>query len=46
MEKVFKTLFVLGVIVFCILIIALFLFILKLILLFNPQINLLGMTIS
>ncbi|KKS33470.1 MAG: hypothetical protein UU95_C0030G0007 [Parcubacteria group bacterium GW2011_GWC2_42_12] len=46
MEKIFKTLFVLGVIVFCLLIIALFLFLLKLILLFTPQINLLGLTIN
>lgn len=46
MEKVFKTLFVLGVIVFCILIVGLFLIILKIILLFTPQINLLGLTIN
>lgn len=45
MEKVFKTLFVLGVIVFCILIVAFFLFLLKIILLFTPQINLFGLTI-
>ncbi|GEM_PF-6508794 len=46
MEKVFKTLFVLGVIVFCVVIIGVFLLILKLILLFTPQIDIFGMTIQ
>lgn len=46
MEKIFKTLFVLGLIVFIILIIGLFLLLLKIILLFNPQINIFGLTIS
>jgi len=46
MERIFKTLFVLGVIVFCLLIVGLFLLLLKLILVFNPQINIFGMIIQ
>ncbi|MEI6597296.1 MAG: hypothetical protein WCL13_03795 [bacterium] len=46
MEKIFKTLFVLGVIVFCIVIVVIFLLLLKLILMFNQQINLFGMVIQ
>lgn len=46
MEGIFKTLFVLGVIVFCLLIIGLFLLLLKFILLFYPQISLFGMLIQ
>jgi hypothetical protein len=46
MESIFKVLLVLGVIVFCILIITFFLFSLKLILLFTPQINLFGLSIT
>jgi hypothetical protein len=46
MQGIFKTLFVLGVIVFCIVVIALFLLLLKLILLFNPEINIFGMLIQ
>jgi len=46
MEKIFKTLFVLGVIVFCILIIGLFLLLLKIILLFTPQIHIFGLLIT
>jgi hypothetical protein len=46
MQGIFKTLFVLGVIVFCIVVIALFLLLLKVILLFNPEISLFGMTIQ
>jgi hypothetical protein len=46
MEKVFKTLFVLGVIVFSILIVVLFLLLLKVVLLFTPQINIFGLSIT
>jgi len=46
MERIFKTLFVLGVIVFIIVSILLFLLLLKVILLFTPQINLLGLQIQ
>ncbi len=46
MERIFKTLFVLGIIVFCILIVSLFMLFLKFLLLFNQQINLFGMTIQ
>ena len=46
MEGIFKTLFVLGVIVFCILVIGLFLLLLKLILAFTPQIHIFGLLIQ
>lgn len=46
MEKVFKTLFFLAIIVFIVLIIGLFLLVLKLLLLFTAQINIFGMTIQ
>jgi len=46
MERIFKILFVLGVIVFIIVSILLFLLLLKVILLFTPQINLLGLQIQ
>lgn len=46
MEKVFKTLFALGVIVFCILIIGLFLLALKIILLFKSPLHIFGMIIQ
>jgi len=45
MEGIFRTLFTLGVLVFIILIVGLFLLTLKLFLLFTPQIHLLGLTI-
>ena len=46
MEGVFKFLFFLAVIVFCITIIGFFLLICKIILLFQPQIHLMGVLIS
>lgn len=46
MERIFKTLFVLGIIVFCLLIIGLFLLLLKVMLLFTAQINLFGLAIQ
>lgn len=46
METTFKILFVLAVLVFCITIIGIFLLICKIILLFQPQINLMGLVIS
>lgn len=46
MERTFKILFFLGVIVFCVITILLFLIALKVILLFTPQISLLGMQIQ
>lgn len=45
MEKVFKTLFVLGIIVYSAVVVALFLLALKVILLFTEQINIFGLTI-
>ncbi|MDO8668124.1 MAG: hypothetical protein Q7K35_03425 [bacterium] len=46
MEKVFKTLFVLAILISCVLLIVGFLFLLKLILLFTPEIHLFGMLIT
>ena len=46
MEKTFKFIFVLAVLVFCILIIGLFLLAMKILLLITPEIHLMGLTIS
>jgi hypothetical protein len=46
MEGVFKFLFVLAVIVFCITVIGLFLLIVKIILMFQPQVQLMGVLMS
>ncbi|MFA4941673.1 MAG: hypothetical protein WC582_03735 [Patescibacteria group bacterium] len=46
MEKTFKFVFVLGVIVFCLVVIGIFLLALKIMLIFSPQINILGLTIT
>jgi len=46
MEAAFKILFVLAVIVFCITVIGVFLVIAKVILMFQPQIHLMGLIIS
>ncbi len=46
METAFKFIFFLAVLVFCITIIGLFLLIIKIILLFQPEINLMGLLIS
>jgi hypothetical protein len=46
MEKTFKAIFVFGIIIFCLLIIGLFLILLKGILIFNQQINIMGMVIT
>ncbi len=45
-EKLFKTSFVLAIIVFCILVIGVFLLISKIILIFSPEIHLMGLTIG
>jgi hypothetical protein len=44
-EGVFKFLFVLAIIIFCLVTIGIFLIILKILLLFSPSINLMGLTI-
>ncbi|MBU0636820.1 MAG: hypothetical protein ABH818_02195 [Patescibacteria group bacterium] len=46
MEKTFITIFILGILVYSLLIVGIFLFICKLILLTTSQINILGLTIS
>jgi len=46
MEKIFKTLFVLAAIVFCITVIGVFLLIVKIILLFQPQVHIMGLIVS
>jgi len=46
MESVFKLLFALAVIVFCLTVIGIFLIIIKAILLFQPQVHLMGLIIS
>jgi len=44
-EKIFIIIFTLAVIVFCILIVGLFLILLKILLLFFPEIHIMGLTI-
>ena len=46
MEGIFKILFFLAVLVFCLVVVGLFLLILKIILMFQPQINFMGLIIS
>ena len=46
MEAAFKILFVLAVLVFCMTVIGFFLVIVKIILMFQPQVNLMGLIIS
>ncbi len=45
MESFFKFLFALAVVVFCLTVIGVFLLICKIVLMFQPQINLMGLTI-
>lgn len=44
-EGFFKFVFVTAIFVFCLVVIGIFLIILKILLLFNPEINLMGLTI-
>lgn len=46
MESAFKILFGLAAVVFCITVIGLFLLLVKIILLFQPQVHLMGLIIS
>lgn len=46
MEGVFKFFFILAVIVFCLVVIGVFLLIIKIILMFEPQVHLMGLIIS
>jgi hypothetical protein len=46
MEGAFKTFFTLAVLVFCAVVIGIFLIIIKIILLFHPEVHLMGLIIS
>ncbi len=46
MEGAFKLFFTLAVLVFCAVVIGIFLIVLKIILMFNPEINLMGLLIQ
>lgn len=46
MEGAFKTFFFLAILIFCLVVIGLFLIIVKIILLFQPVVNLMGVSIS
>ncbi len=46
MENLFKVVFVFAVLIFCVLVIGIFLLIIKLLLLANPEINIMGITFS
>lgn len=46
MEGMFKTVFGLAVVVFCLTIIGIFLLIVKIILMFQPQVQIMGLLIS
>lgn len=46
MEATFKIIFFLAILIFCLTIIGLFLLAIKIILLFQPQVNLMGLIIS
>lgn len=46
MEKTFKTIFVLAVIVYSILMVGLFLLLIKIVLVFTPEVHILGVTLS
>jgi len=46
MELAFKILFFLAVLIFCILVIGIFLIILKVVLLFTPEVHLMGLLIT
>jgi hypothetical protein len=46
MEALFKTVFFFAILVFCVLIIGLFLLFVKILLLFNDQVQMLGITMT
>lgn len=46
MEKTFKAVFFIAILAFCVLIIGIFLLLLKVLLMFNPEIHLLGLVIT
>jgi uncharacterized membrane protein YqiK len=46
METLFKTLFVIAIIVFCLLVIGVFLLLIKAFLIFNTEVNLFGLSIT
>jgi hypothetical protein len=46
MEAAFKTVFIIAVLVFCVLIVGVFLLIIKILFLFSPEITLMGITMT
>lgn len=46
MEGIFKFTFALAIFLFCLLVVGVFLFILKIILLFNTEVNIMGLIIT
>lgn len=46
LEKVFKVLFTLAIILFCLMCVGVFLLIVKILLMFYPQVNILGLVIQ
>jgi hypothetical protein len=45
-EKAFKTIFILAIFVFCAVVIGIFLIVLKILLLFQPELSIMGLTIQ
>jgi hypothetical protein len=45
-EKAFKVIFIIAIILFCVLVIGIFLLLIKILLLFFPEIQLMGLAIS
>ncbi len=46
MEKIFKILFFIAVLVFCVLVVGIFMLIIKIILLYLPEVKLFGITMT
>jgi len=46
METTFKIVFLLAILVFCLTVIGIFLVILKILLIFNPELNIMGLIIT
>jgi hypothetical protein len=45
-EQIFKLVFFLAVLVFCVLVVGIFLLLCKILLLFNPELHLMGMVLT
>ncbi len=46
MEIIFKIVFFIAVLIFCLIVVGLFLFLVKILFLFTPEINIMGITLS